>query len=242
MRTAADIEKALAEVGTAERAAGSKRYLKSGMRHLGASVPQLRAEAKAVAKEVDSRRELRELSEELWREPVFDRRACAAYLLDYRVDLLGPADLPMIKRFVGSSETWALVDPLSADLLGDLLLAHPDAAERLDPWTRDRDFWVRRAALLSQLRPLKSGADMERFVGWADAMLDEREFFIRKAIGWVLREVAKKRPAEVYEWLLPRAARASGVTIREAVKYLEPDQRDAILDRRGRGSSRRTTS
>jgi 3-methyladenine DNA glycosylase AlkD len=56
-------------------------------------------------------------------------------------------------------------------------------------------------------------------------MLDEKEFFIRKAIGWVLREAGKTRPDEVYEWLAPRVDRASGVTLREAVKYLRPDQR-----------------
>jgi 3-methyladenine DNA glycosylase AlkD len=229
VRTARHIEKALAEVGTAERAAGTKRYLKSEMRHLGASVPQMRKEAKAAAREVGSRRELRELADELWAEPIFERRACAAFLLDYRVGLLGPADIPAIKRYVGSAGTWALVDPLSADLLGDLLLAHPEAAARLDAWTRSRDFWVRRAALLSQIKPLKAAAGFDRFAGWADSMLEEREFFIRKAIGWVLREAGKKRAPEVYDWLLPRAARASGVTIREAVKYLGPDQRAAIL-------------
>lgn len=130
---------------------------------------------------------------------------------------------------MASSHTWALVDPLSVDLLGHLLIAHPDAAARLDPWARDRDFWVRRAALLSQLRPLKAGADFDRFGGWADAMLEEREFFIRKAIGWVLREAGKTRGSEVYDWLLPRAPRASGVTVREAVKHLDADQREAIL-------------
>ncbi len=60
-------------------------------------------------------------------------------------------------------------------------------------------------------------------------MLEEREFFIRKAIGWILRDTGRRRPDLVYEWLLPRAPRASGVTIREAVKYLAPDQRDAVL-------------
>ena len=229
MRTGEEIEKALAKVGTAERSAGSKRYLKSSMRHLGASVPQIPKEAKQAADEVGSRRELRALADDLWAEPIFERRACAAFLLDYGVDLLGPADIPAIKRYVAGSETWALVDPLSADLLGHFLLAHPDAAARLDPWTRDRDFWVRRAALLSQIEPLKAGADFDHFGGWADAMLGEREFFIRKAIGWVLREAGKSRKTEVYEWLLPRAGRASGVTIREAVKYLDADQREAIL-------------
>jgi 3-methyladenine DNA glycosylase AlkD len=60
-------------------------------------------------------------------------------------------------------------------------------------------------------------------------MLDEREFFIRKAIGWVLRYTAKKRPDMVYEWLLPRASRASGVTLREAVKPLSARQRATVL-------------
>jgi 3-methyladenine DNA glycosylase AlkD len=60
-------------------------------------------------------------------------------------------------------------------------------------------------------------------------MLDEKEFFIRKAIGWVLREVGKQRPDEVFEWLAPRTARTSGVTMREAVKYLKPEQREALM-------------
>ena len=59
-------------------------------------------------------------------------------------------------------------------------------------------------------------------------MLGEREFFIRKAIGWVLREEGHRRPDVVAAWLLPRAGRASGVTITEAVKYLAPDQVTAI--------------
>lgn len=60
-------------------------------------------------------------------------------------------------------------------------------------------------------------------------MLEEKEFFIRKAIGWVLRDTAKKRPELVFDWLLPRAHRASGVTIREAVKHLSADQRETVL-------------
>ena len=75
----------------------------------------------------------------------------------------------------------------------------------------------------------RGDGDFERFARYADAMLDDKEFFIRKAIGWVLRETAKKRPGLVYTWLLPRAARASGVTIREAIKPLPEQQRMAIL-------------
>ena len=198
MRRGNDIEEALRKVATPERAAGSKRYPRSGLTFLGATVPQMRTEARAAAKEVGSRKELRDLADDLWGEPVLERRACAAFLPGYRVELLGPADLPRIKKYVSGSGTWALVDPLSADLLGDLLLAHPGAAEQLDPWALDGDFWVRRAALLSQIAPLKAGGDFGRFAGWADGMLGERECFIRKAIGWVLREAGKTRGAEVH--------------------------------------------
>lgn len=176
------------------------------------------------------------LAEALWAKPIFDRRLAAALLLEADADLLVPDDIDLLERLVRESRTWALVDALADDVLGALILAHPDAAPRLDRWAADGDVWVRRSALLAQLRPLKAGAPLDRFAGYADAMLDEREFFIRKAIGWVLRETGKRRPDEVFGWLRPRIGRASGVTVREAVKYLAPAQRDEILDAYRSGS------
>ena len=86
---------------------------------------------------------------------------------------------------------------------------------------------------------MKVGLPLDRFLGYADAMLDEKEFFVRKAIGWVLREEGKRRPDEVVAWLAPRTHRASGVTMREAVKYLPPEDREVLLaayrDRRPAG-------
>jgi 3-methyladenine DNA glycosylase AlkD len=99
----------------------------------------------------------------------------------------------------------------------------------LDRWAADDDFWLRRAALLAWLRPLRDGAPLDRFLTYADRMLDEREFFIRKAIGWVLREVGKRRPDEVSHWLAPRTHRASGVTMREATKRLPVAERERLM-------------
>lgn len=100
----------------------------------------------------------------------------------------------------------------------------------LDCWAADSDFWVRRAALLVHLLPLRQGrGDFERFARYADGMLEEREFFIRKAVGSVLRDLSKRRPEVVAASLRPRAQRASRVTVREAVKYLPVADREAIL-------------
>jgi 3-methyladenine DNA glycosylase AlkD len=226
-----DLERDLRALGTPERAEGEKRYLKSDLDFLGVSVWGIRKVMKAFAEQHRDlpRDDLVELIEALWAKPVFERRMMAAMLLEEYVAVLESSDLELIERLIRESKTWALVDVLSGDVVGEIILRNPKVAARLDAWAKDDDFWVRRSALLAQLLPLKHGASFRRFASYADAMLDEKEFFIRKAIGWVLRETAKRRPDEVYEWLAPRAHRSSGVTIREAVKYLDDVRKDALM-------------
>jgi 3-methyladenine DNA glycosylase AlkD len=231
VRAADDLEARLRAVGTPERAAHERRYLKSDLEHLGATVWQIRREVKSLAKQHPglSHAELVQLVDALWAKPVHERRMAAVLVLEAYPELVEPGDLRLLERLVRESKTWAYVDGLAGDVLGELLVRRPEAAAELDRWAKDQDFWVRRSALLAQIKPLKQGAPFARFGGYADAMLDEKEFFIRKAIGWVLRETAKTRPDEVFEWLAPRTERASGVTMREAVKYLTPEQRAALM-------------
>ena len=226
-----DLERDLRALGTPERAEGEKRYLKSDLDFLGVSVWGIRKVMKAFAEQHRDlpRDDVASLIEALWAKPVFERRMMAAMLLEEYVSVLEPSDLELIERLIRESKTWALVDVLSGDVVGQIILRNPKVAARLDRWAKDDDFWVRRSALLAQLLPLKHGASFRRFASYADAMLDEREFFIRKAIGWVLRETAKRRPDEVYDWLAPRAHRSSGVTIREAIKYLDDARKNALM-------------
>lgn len=234
-RAADELEARLRALGTTERAEHEQRYLKSSLRHLGATVWQIDREVKAFAAERPelSHDELVALVEALWAKRVHERRMAAVMLLKAHPELVAPSDLPLLERLVRESKTWAYVDGLAANVLGELLVRFPRTAPKLDRLARDSDFWVRRSALLAQIRPLKQGRSFARFGCYADAMLDEKEFFIRKAIGWVLRETGKTRPDEVYEWLAPRRDRASGVTMREAVKYLRPEQREALQAKQG---------
>ena len=225
------IERDARDTGSPERAAGERAYLKSDLEHLGVGLPSLRGIVKGFTsthREI-THNELTDLVKALWSRPVHECRMAAIMLLEQHRRLLGARDLALIELMIRGSLTWAYVDPLAGDLAGSLVILHPNAVSRLDRWSTDPNFWVRRSALLAMMEPLRQGADFERFGAYADAMLDEKEFFIRKAIGWVLRETSKRRPAEVYRWLLPRADRASGVTLREAVKYLDAADRDSIL-------------
>ncbi len=199
---AARLEAELRAEGTPERAEGEKRYLKSDLDFLGVTMGHVRRAVRRLDPSLD-RNGLQALVEALWDSPVFDRRLAAVILLEARADLLEPSDLRLVERLVRLSHTWALVDVLAGDVAGTILVRHPRAVAELDRWAVDDDFWVRRSALLALLTPMKRGLPLDRFLGYADAMLDEKEFFIRKAIGWVLREESKRRPDEVVAWLGP---------------------------------------
>ncbi len=230
--TVGEIDAQLRRRGTAARAVKEKAYLKSDLEHYGTTVPEIRA----VAKEVRVRfpdldhDDVSGLVTALWAAPVHECRMAAVELLDIYAACLQADDVVLIERLLREARTWALVDSLAASVAGALVEREPELAAVLDHWAEDDDLWIRRSALLALLVPLRRGAgDFERFARYADSMLDDKEFFIRKAIGWVLRDTARKRPDLVYEWLLPRSARASGVTLREAVKPLSAEQRAAVL-------------
>lgn len=118
-------------------------------------------------------------------------------------DHLGVGDAVVFEGFLRDSRT--LVDPLAGDLVGSLNKRDSGFDPVLERLATDDDFWIRRSAPLAHLRPLRAGRrDFDRFTRFADEMLVEKEFFIRKAIGWVLRDTAKKCPDLVFDWIIPR--------------------------------------
>jgi 3-methyladenine DNA glycosylase AlkD len=241
---ASAIERELSTGATRERAAAARAYLKVSLQYTGASVSQARTAVtgwRRAQPDLD-RGHLIDVVTALWSRPVFECRMAAGIVLADCRQLLEEADLGLVERLLREAGTWALVDSLAADVAGSLVGRFPGLGDALDRWAADENFWIRRSALLALLVPLRRGdpAPFERFGHYADQMLAEREFFIRKAIGWVLRETAKKQPGLVTAWLAPRTQRASGVTMREAVKYLPAAERDMLMTayREGRTAGR----
>lgn len=219
----------LRAAGTANRATQERAYLKSDLIHWGVSVGDARRIVRTYASSL-GRPALTAMVVELWHEPVFERRRAAVELLRARTDLLDADDLSLVEGLLRDSRTWALVDGLAERVAGPILEHDSRALSTVDSWATDSDFWLRRSALLALLDPLRRGqGDFDAFAGYADTMLEEKEFFIRKAIGWVLRDTGKRRPELVEQWVRPRTGRISGVTIREAVKPLPPAVREDLL-------------
>jgi 3-methyladenine DNA glycosylase AlkD len=230
-----EIEQRLETSSDHVRAVQEKRYLKSDLEFFGTGMRPIREVVSGVMKERGplGHENLVALVAELWHKPVHERRMAAVVLLEVNTQDLTVADLPLLERLIRESETWAFVDGLATKVLGTLTMREASVRAALDAWATDNNFWIRRSSLLAEMRWLKEGGDFAPFAARADQMLEEKEFFIRKAIGWVLREMSKSRPDEVYAWLAPRASKLSGVTMREAVKYLSADQQDRLGDAPG---------
>jgi 3-methyladenine DNA glycosylase AlkD len=229
---AVTIERRLRASGSEERARHERAYLKSDLAFLGSGVPETRMAAAAVWRDSPlERTALLELVDLLWARGIHECRMAAVELLVLGQSTLGAADSLLLERLVREAATWALVDRLAIAVVGPLVERCEALGPVLDGWAGDEDLWVRRTALLAHLPGLRRGdGDFARFARYADAMLDEREFFIRKAIGWVLRDTGRRRPELVRAWLAPRVHRASGVTVREAVKHLPTPDRERLLD------------
>lgn len=232
-RAAQALTARLAEAGSPERGQQEKAYLHSDLDFLGVTVPESRRAVKAMLTALPGLDGpgLLALARILWREKAFEGRRCAAEVLALRSSLLVPDDLAAVERLLRESRTWALVDVLSVHVAGAVFQREPSACgPALDRWAQDEDFWIRRSALLALLPGVREEApDLDRFDRYADAMLEEREFFVRKAIGWVLREISRDDPGFVVRWVSPRAARISGVALREAVRHLPEADRDRLM-------------
>jgi 3-methyladenine DNA glycosylase AlkD len=228
-----EVDSALRAAGDAVKAAGARAYLKIDLEFLGVAAKPLREVARSfLAGHSDlDRTRLLELVNRLWEQPVFDLRAAAVALLERRVGELQPGDLELVESLLRRSHTWALVDWLCTKVAAPLVARDPERARVvLSRWSTDDDFWVRRASMLAQLPALRAGGgDFGFFATFAAGMLEEKEFFIRKAIGWVLRDTSKRRPGLAYSFLHRHIEQVSGLTLREGAKYLPEEQREELM-------------
>jgi 3-methyladenine DNA glycosylase AlkD len=232
------VTEALRPLGTPERAAGSKEYLKSDLEFFGVTVPDMRRVVTSALRgypDLDGEAVL-DWAVALWREPVFERRIAAVELLQQAAARLSGEHLATVEELIRGSFTWALVDGLACNVAGAIALRDPGASwRRIDTWACDGNFWVRRSALLTLLPGIRCGKpDLTRFTRYAESMLAEKEFFIRKAIGWVLREIARRDPEFTVEWTENHIFEMSGVTFREAVRRLPVSEAERLTSLRGR--------
>ncbi|MGW4160099.1 DNA alkylation repair protein [Streptomyces sp. NPDC004788] len=144
------------------------------------------------------------------------------FAVDYlrrHVGRCSSAFLPVARTLVTTVSWWDTVDHLAAHVVGGLVLADPALVSDMDEWIADDDLWIARTALLHQLR-YKTATDAGRLFSYCLLRSAHPDFFIRKAIGWSLREYAKTAPDEVRAFVAHNTSRLSPLSVREALKNL----------------------
>jgi 3-methyladenine DNA glycosylase AlkD len=217
------VQRALAPLADEARAEAMKAYLLNQFEFLGLPAPVRRAAVKSIGKvQWQSTDDLLAAAELLWQRPEREYRYTAVDLLRQHSAQLSVNDLPALQALLLRDAWWETVDGLSAVIAEVMHVAvqqNPDAAAAMDVWLKHPSFWVRRSAMLHQLG-WRLDTDTTRLFGFAQQLADEKEFFIRKAIGWALRDYARWNPQAVTEFLVQHRANLSGLTVREAAKHL----------------------
>jgi 3-methyladenine DNA glycosylase AlkD len=207
------------------RAKGAQAYMKSDMPFYGVPSPQQKRLWREVfaAHPLTAREQWERAALELWRGASFreERYAAIGLVADKRyLSYRTPAALPVLEEMIVSGAWWDYVDTLASHPLGDVLVADPPRVSRLmRRWAVDTDMWKRRSAILCQLGR-KRDTDLTLLYDCIEPNLADRQFFIRKAIGWALRQYAWTDPKEVARYVRAHRERLSPLSFREATKNI----------------------
>jgi len=220
------IERLRAEMAAAanpRKATGMQAYMKSAMPYHGLNMPEVRLISRRVFDGSPASCDgWRETVLELWRGARYREERYAALMLlglKRHRDCLTPESMPMLEEMIVTGGWWDYVDEI-AGLVGDLLRKHPEQIRPLmRVWSTDVNMWKRRVSIICQLS-FKRDTDLELLYGNIEPNLADREFFIRKAVGWALRQYAWTDSKEVARYVRAHEAQLSGLSRREALKNI----------------------
>jgi 3-methyladenine DNA glycosylase AlkD len=221
--TLKDLRAALARVAEPARAPEMQAYMKSSTPHLGVSAVPLRKVCREVFAGLDcpTAAAWRRAALGIWRGARYrEERHCAIELTGARRfdRFQDMAALPMYEEMIVTGAWWDYVDAIAGHRLGTLLRRFPREMRReMLAWSRSDDLWKRRSAILCQLT-FKKGTDLELLYTTIEPALASKEFFIRKAIGWALRQYAWTDPEEVRRYVGTHEKELSPLSKREALK------------------------
>ena len=141
--------------------------------------------------------ELHEIVHTLWAKPQRDFQLFSQELVFKYVKQFEKKDIVLLEYMVTHKSWWDTVDYIAYKLMGAYFKSFPDEKKKhVEKWLNSGNIWLQRSALLFQLK-YKQDIDVEILERCIVYLLGSKEFFIKKAIGWVLREYTRTNPAWV---------------------------------------------
>ncbi len=205
-----------------KRASQMRAYMRNQFEYYGIDSPALNEITRQALADLRSPSEaqLKRFALKSWRRP---QREWQYFVLGYlrrNVKTATSAFLTTAEELITTKSWWDTVDALASRTVGSLVRADPALRETMDRWIRSHDIWIARTAILHQLF-YKEATDTTRLFDYCLQRAGDHEFFIRKAIGWALREYSKTDEVAVRRFVADHGAELSGLSQREALKWLE---------------------
>ena len=222
-RLATAIRQALADNVNPKKAAGMQAYMKSAMPYRGVQTPIRRKLVRAAlrAHPLSSKEDWLAAIHELWRNAAYREERYAAQDVTGAPQFRSYRDLetlPLYEEMVVSGAWWDLVDDVATHKLRELVDNYPqEMAGHMRAWSRDADLWKRRSSIICQVKR-KEATDSPLLCDCIEPNLADPDFFIRKAIGWALRDLAWTDLPTVEDYVSQNADRLSTLSKREALK------------------------
>lgn len=204
-----------------QRAAPMAAYMRDQFRFLGIPGPTQRVLTREVLAGLDrpTEADLAAVALACWERPEREYQYFACGWLRRHARSCGAGFIGTAEHLVVHRSWWDTVDALAAHLVGPLVAQHPKLVEVTDAWLVAEDRWLVRTAILHQLR-YKETTDAARLFRYCSVQSGHPDFFVRKAIGWALREYAKTDPAAVRTFVNAHQHRLAALSAREALKNL----------------------
>jgi 3-methyladenine DNA glycosylase AlkD len=134
-----------------------------------------------------------------------------------------PADFRMLERWLKRYvSNWAACDTLCGGPLGEFLLRFPQFLPEVQKWARADNRWLRRASAVALILAAKQEKYLPEAYKTADILLEDEDDMVQKGYGWLLKEIANKRPQEVLDFVMKRRAKMPRTALRYAIEKMPP--------------------
>jgi 3-methyladenine DNA glycosylase AlkD len=195
-------------------------YMRDAFPFLGIKTTRRRELSKQIVRGLPApvEADLRAVALACWAQPAREYQYFAVDWLVRHAALPGAGFLGTVETLVTTRSWWDTVDPIATRVVGAIVTGHPASVSTMDKWAADDNMWLARTAILHQLH-YKENTDTGRLFGYCTALAGHRDFFIRKAIGWALRQYARTDPHAVRDYVTA-TPQLSPLSVREALKHL----------------------
>ena len=228
------IRKELAIFGDEDNRQSGKRFFKEEIKTYGLRKPAIDKIAKTRFREIESptREIIFDLCEQLWQSGYMEEALIACRWSYFIQKQFLPEDFHIFEKWIHHYvSNWATCDTFCNHTVGSFLTMYPEKAEELQRWAITETRWLRRAAAVSFIVPVREGKFLNEVFQIATILLQDKDDLVRKGYGWMLKVASQQHPNEVFSFIIQRKHIMPRTALRYAIEKMAPEKKKEAMGR-----------